>query len=201
MGMSDQTGNELDEFVTDTLRNNLLGLPLDLATINMTRARSEGVPPLNVLPAQLFDSTNDGQLKPYTSWVDFGENLKHPESLVNFVAAYGQHPTIMTNVGPDGELTDDPATAEDETADNGPATVASRRAAARRLVNPLLGEAHVPADAAAFMNSIGRAGPTTAPARSPAWTTSTCGSAASPRRPPRSAACWAPRSTTSSRTS
>ena len=31
MGMSDQTGNELDEFVTDTLRNNLLGLPLDLA--------------------------------------------------------------------------------------------------------------------------------------------------------------------------
>ena len=41
MGMSDQVGNELDEFVTDTLRNNLLGLPLDLATINMTRARSE----------------------------------------------------------------------------------------------------------------------------------------------------------------
>ena len=30
MGMSDQVGNELDEFVTDTLRNNLLGLPLDL---------------------------------------------------------------------------------------------------------------------------------------------------------------------------
>jgi hypothetical protein len=27
MGMSDQAGNELDEFVTDTLRNNLLGLP------------------------------------------------------------------------------------------------------------------------------------------------------------------------------
>ena len=32
MGMSDQVGNELDEFVTDTLRNNLLGLPLDLPT-------------------------------------------------------------------------------------------------------------------------------------------------------------------------
>ena len=39
MGMADQTGNELDEFVTDTLRNNLLGLPLDLPTINMARAR------------------------------------------------------------------------------------------------------------------------------------------------------------------
>ena len=99
MGMSDQVGNELDEFVTDTLRNNLLGLPLDLPTINMTRARSEGIPPLNVLRRQIFDATNDGQLTPYTSWVDFGENLKHPESLINFVAAYGQHPTIVTNPG------------------------------------------------------------------------------------------------------
>ena len=53
MGMSDQVGNELDEFVTDTLRNNLLGLPLDLATINMTRARSEGVPSLNDLRREL----------------------------------------------------------------------------------------------------------------------------------------------------
>ena len=122
MGMSDQTGNELDEFVTDTLRNNLLGLPLDLPTINMTRARSEGIPPLNVVRRQIFDATNDGQLTPYTSWVDFGENIKHPESLVNFVAAYGQHPTILTNPGgpgPDGEFVDDPATAADEAADNG----------------------------------------------------------------------------------
>ena len=47
MGSSDQIGNELDEFVTETLRNNLLGLPLDLPTINMTRAREAGVPPLN----------------------------------------------------------------------------------------------------------------------------------------------------------
>ena len=44
MGSSDQVGNELDEFVTETLRNNLLGLPLDLPTINMTRARDAGVP-------------------------------------------------------------------------------------------------------------------------------------------------------------
>jgi hypothetical protein len=47
MGSVDQTGNEIDEFVTETLRNNLLGLPLDLAAINMARARSEGIPPLN----------------------------------------------------------------------------------------------------------------------------------------------------------
>ena len=61
MGSSDQVGNELDEFVTETLRNNLLGLPLDLPTLNMTRARSEGIPPLNEFRRQIFARTNDGQ--------------------------------------------------------------------------------------------------------------------------------------------
>jgi Ca2+-binding RTX toxin-like protein len=147
MGMSDQVGNELDEFVTDTLRNNLLGLPLDLPTINMTRARSEGIPTLNNLRRQLYGSTNDGQLQPYTNWIDFGENLKHPESLINFVAAYGQHPTILTDAGPDATL---------GTGDDGPATLESRRTAARKIVSPdtLAGETG-PSDAAAFMNSIG----------------------------------------------
>ena len=65
MGSSDQTGNELDEFVTETLRNNLLGLPLDLPAINMTRARSEGIPPLNDVRRQIYAETNDGQLAPY----------------------------------------------------------------------------------------------------------------------------------------
>src|SRR3954447_13598805 len=59
MGSSDQVGNELDEFVTETLRNNLLGLPLDLPTINMARAREAGVPPLNNLRRQIFAATND----------------------------------------------------------------------------------------------------------------------------------------------
>ncbi|WP_180987447.1 peroxidase family protein [Arthrobacter sp. AFG20] len=131
MGMADQAGNELDEFVTDTLRNNLLGLPLDLPTINMTRARSEGIPRLNVLRREIFNKTNDGQLKPYISWVDFGENLKHPESLVNFVAAYGQHPSIT-----------------------GATTLAGKREAARLIVSPAAGDVP-PADAAAFMNSTG----------------------------------------------
>ena len=94
MGLSDQVGQEIDEFVVDTLRNNLLGLPLDLPALNMTRARSEGIPSLNNVRRQIFAATNDGQLKPYTDWVDFGQQLKHPESLVNFVAAYGTHPTI-----------------------------------------------------------------------------------------------------------
>ena len=60
MGLSDQTGKEIDEFVVETLRNNLLGLPLDLAALNMTRARSEGIPPLNEVRRQIFAATNDG---------------------------------------------------------------------------------------------------------------------------------------------
>jgi Ca2+-binding RTX toxin-like protein len=96
MGSSDQTGNEIDEFVTETLRNNLLGLPLDLPTLNMTRARDAGVPRLNEFRRAVFADTNDGQLAPYTSWQDYGQHLKHPESLINYVAAYGTHPTITS---------------------------------------------------------------------------------------------------------
>ena len=143
MGSSNQVGNELDEFVTETLRNNLLGLPLDLPTLNMIRAREAGVPSLNATRRDIFAQTNDGQLTPYTSWSDFGQHLKHPESLINFVAAYGQHPTILTDAGPDATL---------GTADDGPATLASRRAAARAIVNPSATDVP-PADSAAFMFS------------------------------------------------
>ena len=128
MGLSDDTGNEIDEFVTDTLRNNLLGLPLDLPTINMTRARSEGIPPLNQLRAQIYATTQDSQLKPYTDWIDFGMHLKHPESLINFVAAYGKHPSITGATG-----------------------AAAKREAARVIVEP--GPTDTPPlDAAAFLN-------------------------------------------------
>ena len=131
MGMSDQVGNELDEFVTKTLRSNLLGLPLDLAAINMARARSEGVPPLNVLRRQINDATGDSQLTPYTSWADFGQNLKHPESLINFVAAYGTFPTITSE-----------------------STLAGKRAAAKAIVDPGIGISPS-AEALDFMNSTG----------------------------------------------
>ncbi|SDM55359.1 Ca2+-binding protein, RTX toxin-related [Cryobacterium flavum] len=131
MGMSDQVGNELDEFVTDTLRNNLLGLPLDLATINMTRARSEGVPALNEVRRQIHNATGDGQLAPYTSWADFGQHLKHPESLINFVAAYGTYPTITAET-----------------------TMAGKRAAAKAVVDPGVGISPS-AEAIDFMNSTG----------------------------------------------
>ena len=129
MGSSDQVGNEIDEFVTETLRNNLLGLPMDLAAINMARARESGIPPLNAVRRQISDLTNDPALAPYASWSEFGQHLKHPESLVNFVAAYGKHPTILNAT-----------------------TVAAKRAAAQAIVDPGPGS---PADATDFMLGTG----------------------------------------------
>jgi Ca2+-binding RTX toxin-like protein len=137
MGSADQVGNELDEFVTETLRNNLLGLPLDLPTINMARAREAGVPPLNELRKKIFAQTNDGQLAPYTDWSDLGQHLKHPESLINFVAAYGKHPSIT-----------------------GATTLAAKRDAARAIVDPLPTDPAV-TDAADFMFSTGDWAPDT----------------------------------------
>ena len=70
-GTTRQLGNEIDEFVTEALRNNLLGLPLDLPAINIARGRDTGVPSLNVARAEFYAMTGDSQLKPYISWVDF----------------------------------------------------------------------------------------------------------------------------------
>ncbi len=131
MGSSDQVGNEIDEFVTETLRNNLLGLPMDLAAINIARARETGIPPLNDVRAQIAEATNDPAMEPYESWSEFGQHLRHPESLVNFVAAYGKHPSILQAT-----------------------TLAAKREAARVLVDPAPGDVP-PADAADFMLGTG----------------------------------------------
>src|SRR5262245_36762047 len=128
-GVTRQVGNEIDEFVTEALRNNLLGLPLDLPAINMARARDTGIPSLNAARRQFFAQTGDSQLTPYTSWADFAQHMRHPESLVNFVAAYGTHSSVT-----------------------GATTMAAKRAAATLLV---LGGPGEPADRVAFMNSTG----------------------------------------------
>ena len=133
-GMTRQVGNEIDEFTTDALRNNLLGLPLDLATLNLTRARETGVPSLNAARRSFFQSTGDPALAPHASWADFSVALRHPESLINFVAAYGRHPDIL-----------------------GAGTSAQKRAAAANIVlaDDLDPGTTRPADAVDFLNSTG----------------------------------------------
>ncbi len=129
-GMTRQVGNEIDEFVTSALRNNLLGLPLDLATINLARGRDTGVPSLNAARAQFYEATNqDSLLKPYESWVDFAAHLKHEASIINFIAAYGTHTSITSAQ-----------------------TIEAKRDAAFALV---LGGAGAPADRLDFLNATG----------------------------------------------
>ena len=81
LGLSRQQMNEVDEFVTPALNQGLLGQPLDLAAINIARGRDLGIPTLNNFRAAIG-------LAEYVSWTDYGSNMIHPESLVNFIAAY-----------------------------------------------------------------------------------------------------------------
>ena len=128
-GVTRQVGNEIDEFVTEAVRNNLLGLPLDLAAINIARGRDAGIPSLNAARREFYEMTGDSQLKPYISWADFVQHIKHPESLINFIAAYGTHASITSA-----------------------ATLDDKRAAASLLV---FGGAGAPSDRFDFLNSTG----------------------------------------------
>ena len=87
-GMSNQVGNAIDQWVTDTLRNALVTLPLDLANLNLQRGRDTGMPSLNDARAMFFAQTGMTSLKPYADWTEFGNNLIHPETVVDFIAAY-----------------------------------------------------------------------------------------------------------------
>src|SRR5262245_35576279 len=128
-GTTRQIGNAIDEFKTEALRNNLLGLPLDLATINLARGRDTGIPSLNAARREFYEMTGDSQLKPYATCLDYMQFLGHPESLVNFIAAYGTHASITIET-----------------------TLAGKRAAAMDIV---FGGATAPDDRLDFLNSTG----------------------------------------------
>jgi len=128
-GMTIEHGNEIDEFVVGTLRNSLLGLPLDLAAINIARGRDTGMPTLNEAREQLYAASSSSFLKPYENWVEFAANLKNPASVINFIAAYGQHSTIVAAT-----------------------TLADKREAAAALV---FGGVDAPADRVSFLTSTG----------------------------------------------
>ena len=128
-GMTRQVGNEIDEFLTEALRNNLVGLPLDLGAINIARGRDTGVPSLNEARRQFYEQTNDSILKPYDSWYDFAINITNPASIINFIAAYGTHATILAAT-----------------------TVEEKREAATKIV---MGGTGAPADRLDFLNAAG----------------------------------------------
>ncbi|WP_198374401.1 peroxidase family protein [Neoroseomonas rubea] len=129
-GMTAQVGNEIDEFVTDVLRNQLVGIPLDLAVLNIARGRDAGIPAFNEARRQFQEiAQGDTQLNAYTSWSDFAVNMRNPASIVNFIAAYGTHETIT-----------------------GETTVDGKRAAAMKLV---FGGDGAPADRLDFLNARG----------------------------------------------
>lgn len=102
-GMTRQRGSEIDEFVTEAVRNNLLGLPLDLAAINIARGRETGVPSLNAARREFYAGSGDSQVKPYTSWADFALYLKNEASIINFIAAYGKHDLITAQTTLEGQ--------------------------------------------------------------------------------------------------
>ncbi|KPF93880.1 hypothetical protein IP81_01730 [Novosphingobium sp. AAP83] len=106
-GSTAQVGNRIDEKVTDALRDNLLGQPLDLATLNLIRGRDAGLPTLNemrgsiqgVAPAALVNT-----LTPYTSWANFRDNLKgtlveQNATVKNFIMAYASDAVLTTFAG------------------------------------------------------------------------------------------------------
>jgi len=128
-GMSRQVGNEIDEFLTGALRNNLVGLPLDLGAINIARGRDTGVPSLNEARRQFYEMTSDSTLEPYDSWYDFALAIKNPASIINFIAAYGTHASIT-----------------------GATTLEAKRDAATLLV---MGGEGAPADRLDFLNATG----------------------------------------------
>jgi Ca2+-binding RTX toxin-like protein len=133
-GMANQTGNEIDEFVTGALRNSLLGLPLDLGTLNIARGRDAGISSLNDFRRSLKASTGITSLSPYTSWAQFGQNLRHPQSLVNFIAAYGTTNGSITFRNGATQIESDTVTVSLNSADN-TTPYTDKRAAAQSIVD------------------------------------------------------------------
>jgi len=160
-GITRTRANEIDEFVAGALQNNLVGLPLDLGAINIARSRDVGNPRLNAARRKFFTATQDNRLLPYAHWADYADNLRHEPSLVNFIAAYGTHPTLA---GPDGIIgnADDPSP-----------TFSGRRSAACAIVGALTTLGDLTPDPAQYCIDNGFGTPPAAPADALAFLFST----------------------------
>src|SRR5262249_11575956 len=108
-GLTREVGNQIDEFGTDSVPNHLLGTPLAPAALNIARGRDTGLPSLNEARREFYNLTSqdnvagDSSLLPYVSWADYAAHLKHPESLINFIAAYGTHPLVTAETTLEGK--------------------------------------------------------------------------------------------------
>ena len=137
------------------MRNNLLGLPLDLAALNIARGRDTGIPSLNEARAQLYDDTGLADLKPYDELARLRAEHQEPDvdHQLHRGVRHAQHASPPTT------------------------TLAGKRAAAESLV---FGGVGAPADRLDFLNATGAyAGRT-----SGGLNESTSGSAAWPRAMP-----------------
>jgi len=112
-GSTAEVGNRIDEKVTDALRDNLLGQPLDLATLNLVRGRDAGLPTLNEMRAAIqaiAPLALQPTLNAYTSWSSFRDNLKGAvadqiATVKNFIMAYASD-DILTKFGSTGSSLD-----------------------------------------------------------------------------------------------
>jgi hypothetical protein len=77
-GMARQVGEAIDPYITGALRNNLVGMHLDLGSLNNACE-------------QFYAQTDDPRLRPCNSWNDYAyctdSGLAHPEAVVNCMAA------------------------------------------------------------------------------------------------------------------
>ena len=105
-GSSAQVGYRIDEKVSDSLRDNLLGKALDLFALNLMRSRDTGLPTLNEMRGSLSAVAPvalQPTLNPYASWLNFRDNLKgnidqQNATVKNFMMAYAAD-DIFTKFG------------------------------------------------------------------------------------------------------
>lgn len=91
-GMFTSLQQEIDAQIVTTVRDNLLGRPLDLASLNIGRGRDTGLPTLN-------DMRESVGLSKYSDWDSFANNLRDPSQIDDFKAAYNSIDEVDLWVG------------------------------------------------------------------------------------------------------
>ena len=91
-GMFTSLQQEIDAQIVTTVRDNLLGRPLDLGSLNIGRGRDTGLPTLN-------DMRESVGLSKYSDWDSFANNLRDPSQIDDFKAAYNSIDEVDLWVG------------------------------------------------------------------------------------------------------